>query len=95
MDGDTRSTDFNATRKRTRPLDGYTFYLLALDGTIATLKKTHTDAFELTVEVRDRKARRNVTADVAANPCSVEFARAVREVKAQLLRRRQDRSRAS
>jgi hypothetical protein len=96
MDGNTRSTDMNATRKGTRPLEGYTFYLLALDGTIATLKKRHTDdAFELTVEVCDRKARRKVPADVAANPRSAEFAQAVREVKAQLLRRRQGRSRAS
>jgi hypothetical protein len=96
MDGDTRSTDMKRTRKGTRPLEGYTYYLLALDGTIATLKKTHTDdAFELTVELLDRKARRKVSADVAANPCSAEFARAVGEVKAQLLRRCRGRSRTS
>jgi hypothetical protein len=96
MDGDTRSTDPKIARDKTRPLEGYTFYLLALDGTIATLKKTHTDdAFELTVEGRDRKARRKLPAEVAANPRSAEFARALREVKAELLRRRQSRSRTS
>lgn len=92
-----RSTDMNATHSGTSPLDeGYTFYLLALDGTIATLKKTHADdAFELTVEMRDRQARRKLPAEVASNPRSAEFARALREVKAELLRRRRSRSRAS
>jgi hypothetical protein len=70
--------------------------LLALDGTIATVKKMQTDdAFELTVEVRDRQARRKLPAEVAANPRSAEFARALREAKTELLRRRQGRSRAS
>jgi hypothetical protein len=96
MDGDTRSSNMKMDRNGTRPLEGYTFYLLALDGTIATLKKTQTDdAFELTVEVRERKARRKLPAEVAANPRSAEFARAVCEVKAELLRRSQGRSRAS
>lgn len=85
----------NATH-RTNPLEeGYTFYLLALDGTIATLKKTRADdAFELTVEMRDRQARRKLPAEVASNPRSAEFARALREVKAELLRRRGSRSRS-
>jgi hypothetical protein len=96
MDGDTRSTDMNAGRTGTRPLEGYTVYLLSLDGTIATVKKLHTDdTFELTVEVRDRQARRTLPAEVAANPRSAEFARALREVKAELLRQRHRRSRAS
>jgi hypothetical protein len=97
MDGNTRPVGLNNARGGTKALEGYTFYLLALDGTIATLKKARTDdAFELTVEVRDRRARRTLPAEVAANPRSAEFARALREVKAELLRRRtQGRSRAS
>jgi hypothetical protein len=89
MDGDTRSTNMSFDRSRNRQLEGYTFYLLSLDGTIATLRRTRADdAFELTVEVSDRKARRKLSAEVAENPRSAEFAQAVREVKAELLRRR-------
>jgi hypothetical protein len=95
MEGDTHSTQ-KAAPGPARSLAGYTVHLLSLDGTIATLKKMHTDeAFELTVEVRDRKARRKLSADVGENPRSAEFARALREVKAELLRRRHDRNRAS
>lgn len=90
MDGNARSANMNVDRSNTKPLDGYTFYLLSLDGTIATVRKTRADdAFELTVEVRDRKALRKLSADVAQNPRSAEFERAVREVKAELFRRRQ------
>jgi hypothetical protein len=94
MEGDTHSAG-SATHNQAQSLDGYTVHLLSLDGTIATLKKARTgDALELTVEVRDRQARRKLPADVAENPRSAEFARAIREVKAELLRRRRVRRRA-
>ena len=96
MEGDTRSADMKVDRNSATPLEGYTFYLLALDGTIATVRKIRADdAFDLTVEVRDRKGRCKLSADVAQNPRSPEFARAIREVKAELLRRRLGHSRAS
>jgi hypothetical protein len=88
MDGDTRFANVKAKPQSPRSLEDYTFYLLSLDGTIATVRKARaSDGFELTVEVRDRKGRRQLSADVAQNPRSAEFARAVGEVKAELLGR--------
>lgn len=96
MDVNTRSTSRSASRGRTRGIDGYTLYFLSLDGTIATVKKKPADdAFELTVEVRDRKGRRKVSAEAAQDPRSPEFLQAVREVKAELLARGRNRRRIS
>jgi hypothetical protein len=88
MEGDTHSTS-SETRRRAKALEGYTVHLLLLDGSIATVReKSADDTFELTVELRDRKAERKLPAEVARNPRSAAFARAVREVKAELLGRR-------
>ena len=69
--------------------DGYTVHLLALDGTIATVRKRRVDgSFQLIVDVGDRRGERRIPAAVARNPRSAEFAKAVAEVKAELLGRR-------
>ena len=71
-------------------LDGYTIHLLKLDGTVASVKtKPRAGTVKLTVEVRDRRGERRIPVKLARNPRSLEFARAVGEMKAELLRRRQ------
>ena len=94
MDGNTDSS--NPSRGTAKPLDGYTVHLLSLDGTITTVRKKPAadDAtVELTVEIRDRKAEREVPAELAQNVRSPEFTRGVREVKAELLDRQHRRGR--
>ena len=92
MDVDTRSKDRSVGRAKAKDLEGYTVYLLSLDGTIATIKKKLADnTFRLTVEVRDRKSERKLPAEVARNPGSDEFTRAVREMKDELLGTRRGR----
>ena len=71
-------------------LDGYTIHLLKLDGTVATVGNSRRDGTaKLTVEVRDRKGERRIPVKLARNPRSSRFARAVGEMKAELLRRAQ------
>jgi hypothetical protein len=92
MSVNTRSRERSVGRAKAKDLEGYTVYLLSLDGTIATIKKKLADnTFRLTVEVRDRKTERKVPAEVARNPGSVEFTRAVCEMKAELLGSRKGR----
>ncbi|HEX7238375.1 MAG TPA: hypothetical protein VF405_15520 [Gammaproteobacteria bacterium] len=75
------------TRGKTSKLDGYTIHLLKKDGTIATVgKRRRNGTVKLTVEVRDRKGERRIPVRVARNPRSSEFARAVVEMKDDLLR---------
>jgi hypothetical protein len=69
-------------------LEGYTIHLLKLDGTVATVGKSRRDGTaKLTVEVRDRKGERSIPVKLARNPRSSKFARAVGEMKDELLRR--------
>jgi len=69
-------------------LEGYTIHLLKLDGTVATVGKSRRDGTaKLTVEVRDRKGERSIPVKLARNPRSSKFARAVGEMKAELLQR--------
>ena len=69
-------------------LEGYTIHLLKLDGTVATVGKSRRDGTaKLTVEVRDRKGERSIPVKLAPNPRSSKFARAVGEMKAELLQR--------
>ena len=80
-----------ADRRRATKLDGYTTHLLKLDGTVATVGKKRRDGtVKLTVEVRDRTGERKIPVKLARNPRSAEFARAVGEMKAELLRRRRE-----
>jgi hypothetical protein len=66
--------------------DGNVVHILALDGTVATIRRKLADGtFELTVEARDHKATRGVESHVAENPDSPEFGRIVAEMKAELL----------
>jgi hypothetical protein len=64
-------------------------HILALDGTVATIKRKRTklanDNFQLTVQAGDRQATRRIAAVVARDPESPEFARVVAEMKAGLL----------
>jgi hypothetical protein len=92
MDGNTRSAD--ASQGRAKELDGYTVHVLSLDGTITTVRKrVADDTFEVTVEIRDGKAQRKLPAEVAQDIRSAEFARVVREVKAELLDRHRRKGR--
>ena len=89
--------DLRTPRSSSRPPGGRTLriqdvdvvHILALDGTVATIKRKRTksadDNFQLTVQARDRQATRRIAADVARAPESPEFARVVAEMKAQLL----------
>ena len=91
MDVNTHSRSTTADRRRATKLDGYTIHVLKLDGTVATVGKKRRDGTaKLTVEVRDRTGERRIPVKLARNPRSPEFARAVGEMKAELLRRRQD-----
>src|SRR5262245_43611455 len=91
MDVDTHSRSTTTDRRRATKLDGYTIHLLKLDGTVATIEKKRRDGTaKLTVEVRDRTGERRIPVRLARNPRSPEFARAIGEMKAELLRRRQD-----
>jgi hypothetical protein len=66
--------------------DGNVVHILALDGTVATIKRTLADgSFQLTVEARDREATRKIASAVARDPESPELARIVAEMKAELL----------
>ena len=66
--------------------DANVVHILALDGTVATIRrKLADDSFQLTVQARDRQATRKIAPDVARDPESPEFARIVAEMKAQLL----------
>ncbi|HEY3517993.1 MAG TPA: hypothetical protein VGL98_13180 [Gammaproteobacteria bacterium] len=88
MDVNTHSRNTPAERNRAGKLDGYTIHLLKLDGTVASVERKRRDGtFKLTVEVRDRKGDRRIPVKLARNPRSPEFARAVGEMKAELLRR--------
>jgi hypothetical protein len=64
-------------------------HILALDGTVATIRRKRTkrsdDNFQLTVQGRDRQATRRIAAGVARDPESAEFARVVAEMKTRLL----------
>jgi len=91
MDVNTHSRNTITDRRRAAKLDGYTIHLLKLDGTVASVGKKRRDGtFRLTVEVRDRKGERRIPVKLARNPRSPEFARAVGEMKAELLRRDKD-----
>ena len=93
MDGN-RSSDLS--QDRAKALEGYTIHLLALDGTITTVRKEAADdTLELTVEDLEQKAERKLPAEMAQNSKSAEFTRVVREVKAELLKRRKGRRRPS
>jgi hypothetical protein len=75
-----------AARRRWKILDANVVHMLALDGTVATLrKKAADDSFQLTIEARDRQATRKIAPGVARDPESPEFARIVAEMKAELL----------
>jgi hypothetical protein len=91
MDVTTRSRSKSPDRGNARKLDGYTIHLLKLDGTVATVGNKRRDGtVKLTVEVRDRTGERRIPVKLARNPRSPEFARAVGEMKAELLQRRRD-----
>ena len=91
MDVNTHSRNTIADRRRASKLDGYTIHLLKLDGTVATVGKKRRDGtVKLTVEVRDRTGERRIPVKLARNPRSPAFARAVGEMKAELLRRRRE-----
>jgi len=73
--------------------DANVLHILALDGTVATIRrKPADDSFQLTVQARDRQATRRIARDVARDPESPEFARIVAKMKADLLRPRAGRS---
>ena len=89
MDGNTHSAYRAGNRGTARKLDGYTVHLLALDGTIATVRKKRSDgSFQLIVDMGDRRGERRISAEVARNPRSAAFARAVDEIKTELLARK-------
>jgi len=89
MDGNTLSAHRAGNRGAARKLDGYTVHLLALDGTIATVRRRRSDgSFQLIVDIGDRRGERGISAEVARNPHSAAFARAVDEVKTELLARK-------
>ena len=86
MDGNTHSAHRAGNRGMARKLDGYTVHLLALDGTIATVRRKRSDgSFQLIVDIGDRRGERRISAAVARNLRSAAFARAVGKVKAELL----------
>jgi hypothetical protein len=88
MDVNTHSRNTTADRGSALKPDGYTLHLLKLDGTVATVGKRRRDGYvKLTVEVRDRKGERKIPVKLARNPRSPEFARAVGEMKDELLQR--------
>lgn len=88
MNGNTHSPRTTGDPGRAGKLDGYTLHLLKADGTIATVgKKPRGGTVKLTVEVRDRKGERRIPVKMARNLRSREFAQAVGEMKAELLRR--------
>jgi hypothetical protein len=71
---------------RRKILDANVVHMLALDGTVATIRrKLADDSFQLTIEARDRQATRKIAPGVARDPESPEFARIVAEMKAELL----------
>ncbi len=84
-----RSSSRTSTGRSSRVQDIDVVHILALDGTVATIKRKRTkradDNFQLTVQARDRQATRRIAAAVARDPESPEFARVVAEMKAQLL----------
>ena len=91
MNVNTHSRNTTADRGKATKLDGYTIHLLKLDGTVATVGRKRRDGtVKLTVEVRDRTGERKIPVKLARNPRSAEFARAVGEMKAKLLRHRRD-----
>jgi hypothetical protein len=86
MDVDTHST-YRAGNRSARKLEGDTVHLLNLDGTLATIRKKCSDGtFRLSVEVGARRSERKISAEIAGDPRSAEFARAVGEMKAELFR---------
>jgi hypothetical protein len=89
MDADTHDTYRAGNRNPARKADGYAVHLLTLDGTMATVRRKRSDGtFQLVVEVGDRRSERDIPAEIAGNPRSAEFARAVGEMKAELRDRR-------
>jgi hypothetical protein len=73
--------------------DANVLHILALDGTVATIRSTPADdSFQLTVQARDRQATRRIARKVARDPESPEFARIVAKMKADLLAPRGRRS---
>ena len=92
MDVNTPSPKKTVDSGRAGKLDGYTIHLLKADGTIATVgKKRRGGTVKLTVEVRDCKGERRIPVKTARNVRSREFAEAVGEMKAELLRRGRNR----
>jgi len=88
MDVNTQSPENIGEPGRAGKLDGYTIHLLKADGTIATVdKKRRGDTVKLTVEVLDWKGERRIPVKLARNMRSREFARAVGEMKAELIER--------
>ena len=88
MDGNTHSAHRAGNRGTARKLDGYTVHLLALDGTIATVRRKRSDgSFQLVVDMGDRRAERRISAAIARNPRSAAFARTVEKLKTELLDR--------
>jgi hypothetical protein len=91
MDVNIHSRNTTTDRRGAGRLDGYTIHLLKSDGTVATVGERRRDGTaKLTVEVRDRTGERRIPVKLARNPRSREFARAIGEMKAELLRRRKD-----
>ena len=89
MDVDTHSTWRAGNRDTVGKPDGQTVHLLTVDGAFAAIRKKRSDGtFQLIVEVGDRRSERKIPAEIAGNPRSAEFARAVGEMKAELLNRR-------
>jgi hypothetical protein len=97
MDVNTRSSRRSIGPDQTGKRDGYTVYFLSLDGAIATVEKepADDDTCRVTVEFRDRKSERKLSAAIATNTRSAEFRRAVREMKTELSRHGRPRRRLS
>ena len=84
-----RSSSRTSGGRALRIQDVDVVHILALDGSVATIKRKRTkranDNFQLTVQAGDRQATRRIAAVVARDPESAEFARVVAEMKAALL----------
>jgi len=88
-----RSSSRTAGGRGSKIQDGNVVHILALDGTVATIKRKLADgSFQLTVEARDREATRKIASAVARDPESPELARIVAEMKVELLGPRARRS---
>jgi hypothetical protein len=76
----------SADGRRLTIRDADVVHILALDGTVATIRRrVADDTFQLTVEVRDREATRRVPSEIGQDLESPELHRIVAEMKAELL----------